>query len=297
MTDFWSWWIVVIVAIMIVGSFVVLHLTRKMDDNGEETTGHVYDGIEEYNNPMPKWWLNMFYITLVFGIVYLALYPGLGKWGNYFGWSQEKAWSEEVAEAQEKYGPIFEQYLDTPIEQLTSNEEAIDMGKRIFLNYCAACHGIGATGAPGYPNLTDDAWIHGGKPADIKKTITKGKLDTDERIKMLAFGDQLNEEQITFLTSYIVSLSGRQAPEREIEEGKELFAGKCAACHGADAKGNQKMGAPNLADDAWVFGGSRKVIARSIRNGRLGIMPAHDEILTDAQIHLVSAYVYSLSNK
>lgn len=288
MSDFWSWWIIVIVAIMIIGSFVVLHLTRKMEDNGEETTGHVYDGIEEYNNPMPKWWLNMFYITLVFSIGYLILYPGLGKWGGYLGWTQEKAWDEEVAQAEAQYGPIFAQYLGTPIEQLGNDETAMDMGKRIFLNYCAACHGSDAAGAPGYPNLTDNVWLYGGTPSDIKTTLINGRNGM-----MPAFDQTLNEEQITFLTSYVTSLSGRSAPEREIAEGKQLFAANCVACHGADGKGNQQLGAPNLTDDDWLYSRSRKVIARTIRNGRQGNMPAHQEILGDAKLHLVAAWVYN----
>ncbi|WP_144393652.1 cytochrome-c oxidase, cbb3-type subunit III [Pleionea sediminis] len=292
MTEFWSWWIIVIVAIMIVGSFVILHLTRKMEDNGEDTTGHVYDGIEEYNNPLPKWWLNMFYITLVFSIGYLVLYPGLGNYEGYFNWTQENAWEKEVAAAEEQYGPIFAQYLNTPIPSLGSNQEAMDMGKRIFLNYCAACHGSFATGTPGYPNLMDDDWLYGGSPETIKTTLINGRQGM-----MPGFGEQLNEEQITFVTSYVTSLSGRDAPEKEVAEGKELYQMNCVACHGADGKGNQQLGAPNLTDSTWLYGGSRKVIARTIRNGRQGNMPAHQEILGDAKLHLVAAWVYNTSKE
>ncbi|NVJ61401.1 MAG: cytochrome-c oxidase, cbb3-type subunit III [Gammaproteobacteria bacterium] len=292
MSNFWSWWIIVIVAIIIFGSFIVLHLTRKMEDNGEETTGHVYDGIEEYNNPLPLWWLNMFYLTLAFGIGYLFLYPGLGAYKGYLEWSKESNYQEEVAEAEAKYGPLFAQYLNQPIPALIENEQAMDMGKRIFLNVCAACHGSDAAGAPGFPNLTDDIWLYGGSPEKITETLVNGRNGM-----MTAFGEQLNEEQITQLTSYVVSLSGRQAPEQEVAEGGKLFAQNCVACHGADAKGNQALGAPNLTDNDWLYGRSRKVIARTIRNGRQGNMPAHQEILGDAKLHLVAAYVYSLSNK
>ncbi len=290
MSAFWSWWVIIIVAIMIIGSFVALHLTRKMEDNGEETTGHVYDGIEEYNNPMPKWWLNMFYITLVFGIGYLILYPGLGSYKGYFGWSKENAWQEEVQAAEEQFGPIFAQYLNTPVEQLINDEQALDMGRRIFLNVCSACHGSYATGAPGYPNLTDDDWLYGSSPDVIKHSIMQGRAG-----KMNAFGEILNEEQITQLTSYVKYLSGSKAPEHEVKFGEALFQQNCVACHGADGKGNQAVGAPNLTDNIWLYGSSRKVIARTIRNGREGNMPAHKNILGEAKVHLVTAYVYSLS--
>ncbi|NVJ49267.1 MAG: cytochrome-c oxidase, cbb3-type subunit III [Gammaproteobacteria bacterium] len=292
MSNFWSWWIIIITAIIIVGSFVVLHLTRKMEDNGEETTGHVYDGIEEYNNPLPKWWLNLFYITLVFSMGYLFLYPGLGSYKGYFNWSQESNWEEEVAEAEKVYGPVFAQYQDTPIKELIKDENAMDIGRRIFLNVCAACHGSDASGAPGFPNLTDNDWLYGGTPEKIVETLVNGRQGA-----MMAFGEQLNEEQISQLTSYVVSLSGMTAPEKEIAAGEKLFAANCVACHGADAKGNQMIGAPNLTDNIWLYSRSRKVIARTIRNGRNGNMPAHKEILGDAKLHLVAAYVYSLSNK
>ncbi|WMS87151.1 cytochrome-c oxidase, cbb3-type subunit III [Pleionea litopenaei] len=292
MSNFWSWWIIIITAIIIVGSFVVLHLTRKMEDNGEETTGHVYDGIEEYNNPLPKWWLNMFYITLIFSIGYLILYPGLGSYKGYYNWTQESSWEEEVAQAEELYGPVFAQYQNTPIPQLIKDEKAMDIGRRLFLNVCAACHGSDASGAPGFPNLTDNDWLYGGTPEKIVETLQNGRQGM-----MIAFGEQLNEEQISQLTSYVASLSGMSAPEKEIQAGEKLFAANCVACHGADAKGNQMLGAPNLTDDVWLYGRSRKVIARTIRNGRNGNMPAHQEILGDAKLHLVAAYVYSLSNQ
>lgn len=290
MSAFWSWWVIIIVAIMIFGSFIMLHLTRKMEDNGEETTGHVYDGIEEYNNPMPKWWLNMFYITLAFGIGYLILWPGLGSYKGYFGWSKESAWEEEVKAAEEQFGPIFAQYLDTPVEKLLEDEQALDMGRRIFLNVCFACHGSDAAGSPGYPNLTDNDWLYGGTPEVIKQSIMHGRSG-----KMNAFGEILNEEQITHLTSYVKHLSGSKAPEHEVKFGEALFKQNCVACHGADGKGNQAVGAPNLTDNIWLYGSSRKVIARTIRNGREGNMPAHKDILGEAKVHLVTAYVYSLS--
>ncbi|MEE4246140.1 MAG: cytochrome-c oxidase, cbb3-type subunit III [Kangiellaceae bacterium] len=293
MTDFWSWYIIVIVALMIVGSFALLFFTRNMDEGKEgSTTGHIYDGIEEYNNPMPKWWLNLFYITLVFGIAYVILYPGMGKFQGYLGWTQTDAWEQEVAAAEEQFGPIFNQYLETPIVELVKNEQAMDMGKRIFLNVCAACHGSAASGSPGYPNLTDDDWLYGGSPEQIKTSLINGRSGV-----MMAYGGILNEEQITDITSYVVSFSGRDAPAAQVKAGEAIFKQNCIACHGMDGTGHQMLGAPNLTDNIWLYGRSRKVIAQTIRNGRQGMMPAHQKILGDAKLHLVAGYVYNLRNQ
>ncbi len=292
MSEFWSWWIIIITAIMIIGSFVVLHLTRKMEDNGEETTGHVYDGIEEYNNPMPKWWLNMFYVTLFFSIGYLILYPGLGNFAGYLNWSSDSEWKAEVKAANEQYGPIFEQYLNMPIAQLQQDEQAMDMGKRIFLNICAACHGSDGRGSPGFPNLMDNDWLYGGDEATIKQTLLNGRSGL-----MPGLAQSLNEEQITYLVSYVKSLSGANAPAHEVNFGKPLFEQNCVACHGADGKGNQMLGAPNLTDNIWLYGGSRVVIAKTIREGRNGVMPAHKEIIGDAKIHLVTGYILNENAK
>ncbi len=293
MSEFWSWWVIIIVAINIIGCFALLHWTRKIKDNAEgETTGHVYDGIEEYNNPLPRWWLNMFYITLVFSIIYLILYPGLGKFEGYFNWTQENQLTAEVESARESYQPLFDKYLSMPVEELVKVKQATEMGKRIFVNTCFGCHGSDARGNPGYPNLTDNDWLYGGKAEQIKHSIQNGRTGI-----MPAFGASLTATQIDGLVQYVGQLSGHDVDSNKAKIGQEVFAVQCFACHGNDGKGNILMGAPNLTDNIWLHSGSATGIAKTIREGRTGEMPAHADILGEAKTHLVTAYVYSLSNK
>ena len=295
MSDFWSWWVIIIVAINIFGCWALLYWTRRIKSQSgldNETTGHVYDGIEEYNNPLPRWWLNMFYITLVFGIGYLILYPGLGNFAGYLGWTQQKQHSEEVEVASQTYQPLFDKYKSVPIAELAKVKQATEMGKRIFVNTCFGCHGSDARGNPGYPNLTDKDWLWGGSPEQIKHSIVSGRVGV-----MPPFGESLSAEQIDQLVNYVGQLSGNKVDETKAAAGKATFDTQCFACHGADGKGNIALGAPNLTDNIWLHGGSRTAIADTIRKGRTGEMPAHQDILGEAKSHLVSAYVYSLSNK
>jgi len=295
MNEFWNWWVIVIVAINILGCWALLYWTRKIKESevaDSETTGHVYDGIEEYNNPLPRWWLNMFYITLVFGVVYLILYPGLGKFQGVLNWSQESQLEEEVAAAKATYQPLFDKYMNVPIEELAKVKQATEMGKRIFVNTCFGCHGSDARGNPGYPNLTDKDWLWGGSPDQIKHSIVSGRVGA-----MPPFGESLTADQIDELVQYVGKLSGHQVDETKAAAGKSTFDTQCFVCHGNDGKGNIALGAPNLTDNIWLYSGSSSGIAKTIREGRNGEMPAHGEILGEARSHLVSAYVYSLSNK
>lgn len=294
MSDFWSWWVIVIVAINIIGCWVLLHWTRKIKSaSGEdnETTGHVYDGIEEYNNPLPRWWLNMFNITLVFGVIYLVLYPGLGNFAGYLGWTQQKEHAEEVEETKETYQPLFDKYINTPIPELAKVKQATEMGKRIFVNTCFGCHGSDARGNPGYPNLTDKDWLWGGNPEQLKHSIVSGRIGA-----MPPFGSTLSAAQIDELVNYVGQLSGNKVDDTKAAAGKVTFDAQCFACHGTDGTGNIALGAPNLTDNIWLHGASRTKIAETIREGRTGEMPPHGEILGEAKSHLVAAYVYSLSN-
>jgi cytochrome c oxidase cbb3-type subunit III len=292
MSEFWSWWIIVITVVNVLGCWALLYWTRRMKSSGKEneTTGHVYDGIEEYNNPLPKWWLNMFNICLVFSVGYLVLYPGLGKFEGVLGWTQEGQHAEEVAQAKAVYAPLFAKYSSTPIEQLVGNKQATEMGKRIFVNTCFGCHGSDARGNPGYPNLTDSDWLYGGNPNAIKQTILNGR-----RGVMPGFEAALNAEQLDSLVQYVGQLSGHQVDSAKAADGKTLFDQQCFACHGKDGKGNVTLGAPNLTDDIWLYGGSSVTIANTIRYGRSGEMPAYHELLGEDKIHLVATYVYSLS--
>ncbi len=294
MSDFWSVWIIVLTIGNILACYWLIHWAAK-PRAGEaaqgEVTGHSWDGdLEEYNNPMPRWWLWMFYITIIFGLIYLALFPGLGKFEGMFGWTSTGQYEAEVQSAEEEYGPIFAAYAKTPIPELAKNEEALSVGRRLYLNYCAVCHGSSAQGAPGFPNLADNDWQYGGSPEAIKTSILEGRRGVMPPMAAALGG----EEGIAEVVAYVESLSGRDVDAAKAEAGKARFA-VCAACHMPDGSGNPALGAPNLTDNVWLYGGSPTMIARAIRNGRNGQMPGHRDFLGEDKVHLLSAYIYSLS--
>jgi cytochrome c oxidase, cbb3-type, subunit III len=293
MTTFWSAFIIVIVVVHLIGYVWLLRSTAKMPEGAKvgETTGHVYDDdLEEYNNPLPRWWLYLFYITIAFAVAYFALYPALGNFKGLLGWSQYKAHAEEVAEAEAKYAPLYKKMAATPIPELAKDPQAMQTGQRLFGNNCAVCHGADARGAIGFPNLTDGDWLWGGDPETIKETIMNGRQGV-----MPAWGQVLGEQGVEEVAAYVYSLNGRQAPAHLLEAGKAKFEATCAACHGIDGKGMQAVGAPNLTDNVWLYGGSLTSIKETIRNGRTGTMPAHKDLLGEDRVHIVAAYVYSLS--
>ncbi|WP_420597684.1 cytochrome-c oxidase, cbb3-type subunit III [Neptuniibacter sp.] len=298
MSAFWSAWVTVITLAVILGCTWLLLATRKSQphqDTTEETLGHEFDGIEEYDNPLPKWWFQMFIGTVIFGLAYLALYPGLGTFQGLLGWSSTGQWEEEMQHAEETYKPVFAKYAALPVEELVANSEnenGLKMGQRMFANNCSLCHGTAATGAYGFPNLTDADWLYGGDANTIKASISNGRSGS-----MPPWGAVLGEEGVRDVTSYVLSLSGAEVDGEAAARGQTQFQALCTACHGADAKGLPILGAPNLTDDVWLYGGSFEKVAHSIRNGRNGVMPAHKDLLSDEKIHLITAYVYSLSNK
>ena len=296
MSTFWSIWVIVIVVINIVFPMWLLFANRKVEVRGKlpegesATTGHVYDGIEEYDNPLPAWWFKMFVISVVFSVIYLILYPGLGNFKGLLGWTSTGQWEEEVARAGEKYGPLFARYADTPIEELSANPEALKMAGRLFANNCSQCHGADGRGSYGFPNLADNDWLYGGNPDAIKASITNGRNGV-----MNPWGDILGEEGVENTAHYVLSLSGRSHDGPKAAAGQQAFATYCASCHGADGKGNQQLGAPDLTDDTWLYSPSPEMIKYTIRNGRNNMMPSQQGTLSDDKIHLLTAYVYSLS--
>lgn len=295
MSSFWSIWISVIVLGTIFGCAWLLWATRRSqgsDEETEQTVGHSFDGIEEYDNPLPKWWFHLFNATIVFSLIYLLLYPGLGNFQGLLGWSSTKQWQEEVKEAEEKYAPIYEKYASTPVKELIHNEDAMQMGQRLYSNNCAVCHGATARGAVGFPNLTDDAWLYGGTPEDIKYTLINGRAGN-----MPAYGvmPNMTGEQVKAVVNYVLSFSDRAPNPALVDQGKQVYGQACAACHGQDAKGNQQMGAPNLKDNAWLYGSDYESIKHTVENGRAGMMPAQKDNLGEDKIHVLTAYVYSLS--
>lgn len=292
---FWKWYIFVLVALSFAGIFALVIWMSRGRKAGEKvaTMGHVWDDtLEELNNPLPMWWLYLFYATLIFGISYLLLYPGSGVFGGALGWSEVGQYQTEMKAANDKYGPLFEKYRTEDLKLVAADPDALKMGKRLFLTYCTNCHGSDARGGPGFPNLTDNDWLYGGQPDTIQTTITNGRGGV-----MPAWGAVLGNEGVIDVANYVMSLSGRKVNEDAAAAGKVKFQQICAACHGPDGKGNQAIGAPNLTDNIWLYGGSQATIIKTITFGRNGHMPAHGEFLGEAKVHLLAAYVYSLSNQ
>ncbi len=312
---FWTIWISVITLGTIIGCWWLLKwtLANKTGVAEGEDMGHEFDGIVELNNQLPKWWTNMFYITMVWGFIYLAAYPGLGAFKGFLGWessnqdvrtlaeSREQLaediaagnineYAIEVKRAQEQFDPIFEEYAKTPVEQLALNEEAVQVGKRLFLQNCAQCHGSDARGQRGgFPNLTDNDWLYGGSGDKIKETLINGRKGA-----MPGWLASFGEQGIDEIVAYTLSLSGREVDSNLAAAGKNRFMA-CAACHGMDGKGNQMIGAPNLTDNIWLYGGTTPAVTQTLKYGRNGVMPAFDKTLGENKVHVVAAYVYSLS--
>ncbi|HEX6689970.1 MAG TPA: cytochrome-c oxidase, cbb3-type subunit III [Burkholderiales bacterium] len=258
---------------------------------GAQTTGHVWDeDLAEYNNPLPGWWRWLFYLTIVFSLAYLVLYPGLGSWRGTLGWSQVGQLEQENARAEQQYGPLYQKFAATEAEALAKSPEALAVGQKLFLNSCAQCHASDGGGSRGFPNLTDRDWLYGGDAKTIKASIADGRNGI-----MPPFGEALGGEGVKNVAQYVRSLSGLTADPLRVAYGRELYMKTCVACHGADGKGNQALGAPNLADRTWLHGSDEPRVMETIAKGRNSVMPAHKDLLTEAKIHLLTAYVLSLS--
>ena len=293
-SSFWNWFIIIPTVGGIIACFLLirwLSTAIKPEDEGKEMD-HVWDGdLVELNNPLPRWWLNMFYITLYFSIGYLALYPGLGTFKGLLEWTSTGQYEREIDIADAKYGPLFKKFQEMPIVAVAADPEARRMGERLFVNYCATCHGSDARGARGFPNLRDNDWLYGGDPDVIQQTILEGRNGV-----MPAWADALGGDAgVADVTEFVFSLSGRDVDQAAAARGGEKYQMLCVACHGADGTGNQALGAPNLADSIWLYGGSSKQVMETIAKGRMGVMPPHRDFLGEDKVHLLAAYVYSLS--
>jgi cytochrome c oxidase cbb3-type subunit 3 len=294
-SSFWDVYITVITLVSIVacGVLLVAQSKRRVAGGQAETTGHTWDeDLGEYNNPLPRWWMWLFWITIVFGFVYLALYPGLGSYAGMWKWTQNGQLAEETARHEKQFGPLYERYAGMEVAALAKDPGALAIGQKLFLNNCAQCHASDAGGSRGFPNLADRDWLWGGTPEAVKATITEGRTGV-----MPAFGEALGEQGAKDVAHYVMSLSGMANDSIRTARGKPHFVQICAACHGAEGKGNPALGAPNLTDKTWLHGSAEPVIIDTIVKGRTNQMPAHKELLNEARIHLLTAYVLSLSQK
>ena len=292
MTSFWSGWVIILTTITLIGVTWILFANRQRDRRGSErTTGHEYDGIEEFDNPLPAWWFWMFTLTIIWGIGYLIVYPGMGNFAGVLGWSQVEQHDREVAAAEDKYRAMRDRYLAMSVEEIASDPAVRKMGLRMFRTNCAQCHGSDGKGSFGFPNLTDDDWIYGGTPDVIKATLVNGR-----RAAMPPWQAILGDKGISEATAYVLSLNGREADPAQIAAGETHFKTYCAACHGMDGTGNPALGAPNLTNGVWLYGGSAEQIATTLRLGRNGVMPAFGDTLSEDKIHILTAWVYGSSN-
>ncbi|MFT3800726.1 MAG: cytochrome-c oxidase, cbb3-type subunit III [Burkholderiaceae bacterium] len=293
-SPFWSIYVAGITLAGIAGCALLLWMTgrKSVTVSADNTTGHVWDGdLREANNPLPMWWVGLFVITVIFAVVYLVLYPGLGTFAGQLGWTSRGQYEAEVAAANERLNTVYAQYASTPIDKLAQDTAAMGIGERLFMNNCAQCHGSDARGGKGFPNLTDKDWLHGGSPEKIVETITKGRIGVMPPMAA-AVG---SADDVANVAQYVLSLSGSPHDSLRAQLGRDKFT-VCAACHGSKGEGNSMLGAPNLSDKIWLHGYGANQIVSMINNGKSNEMPAQEGRLTAAQIHVLAAYVWGLSN-
>ena len=291
--SFWSHYIAWITLAGILACVVLLWLTsrKKLAGSADNTTGHVWDeDLREMNNPLPLWWVGMFVITIVFALFYLILYPGLGSSEGSLSWTSEKQYQQEVDQANADVAPLYARFDAMAPEQVALDPQARHIGEHLFLNNCAQCHASDARGTKGFPNLTDADWLYGGSPEQIRTSITQGRQGNMPPMAAVVG----SPEDVKNLAQHVLSLSGSPHDSLRAALGKGKF-GACAACHGADAKGNQALGAPNLTDKVWLHGWGEEAIVAMVTQGKLNQMPAQEGRLTPSQIHVLSAYVWGLS--
>ncbi len=294
-SNFWSVYVAGLTLVSILACLVLLWISgkTKVKAGEDNTTGHVWDeDLREMNNPLPRWWVYLFIITCVFALAYAALYPTLGSHPGQLGWTSQGQHAAEVKRAEEATAPLYARFNDMKVEQLPTDPQAMAIGERLFMNNCAQCHGSDARGGKGFPNLTDKDWLWGGTPEAIHATIANGRNGV-----MPPMGAAVgNAEDVRAVAHYVLSLSGSPHDSLQASLGRGKF-GVCAACHGMDGKGNTAMGAPNLTDQVWLHGWGLDAITRMVSEGKNNVMPAQKDKLTEAQIHLLTGYVWNLSNK
>jgi cytochrome c oxidase cbb3-type subunit 3 len=294
-SNFWDLYVAVTTVVSILACALLLWFSGKTHamTAHDNTTGHVWDGdLREMNNPLPRWWVGLFVITVVFGLAYLFLYPGAGTFAGKLGWTSRGQYEAEVAKGNKEVAPIYAKFMAMAPEELAKDPKAMAIGERIFQNNCAQCHGADAKGSKGFPNLTDGDWLYGGDPATIKTTLEQGRIGNMPPMAA-AVG---TPEDVRNVANYVLSLSGAPHDSARAELGKPKFV-VCAACHGPDGKGNPAIGAPNLTDNVWLHGFGENAIMEMINKGKTNQMPAWSGKLTPEQIHVLTAYVWNLSHQ
>ena len=293
-SNFWSIYVGGITLVSILACAILLWFSGKAKamTASDNTTGHIWDGdLREMNNPLPRWWVWLFIITILFGLVYLVMYPGLGNFGGKLGWTEVGQYQAEVDKGNAEVAPLYAKFAAMPVEDVSRDPQARAIGERLFMNNCSQCHGSDARGSKGFPNLTDNDWLHGGTPDKIKETITKGRIGNMPPMAA-AVG---TADDVKNVANYVLSLSNSPHDSVRAQLGKEKFA-VCAACHGPDAKGMAAVGSANLTDNIWLHGFGEAAITAMINNGKVNQMPAQGEKLTEGQIHVRASYVWGLSN-
>jgi cytochrome c oxidase cbb3-type subunit 3 len=296
LNSFWNWFVIILTIGSILACWWLLHWTKGISNREEGdvgSTGHVWDeDLVELNAPLPRWWLHLFHITIIFSFVYLIIFPGLGNVPGVLGWTQIGRYEAEMVKATAAQESVYARFREMSNEDLMADSEANGIGRRLFGHNCAMCHASDARGAIGFPNLTDDDWLYGNTPDQVMTSISQGRVGM-----MPPLGAAIGEQGVQDVTAYVQSLSGREADTTSVAAGKQHFDTVCMACHGLDGKGNQMLGAPDLTNDIWLYGDSAASIAETINTGRNGNMPAHKDLLNDDRRRLLTAYVLSLSGQ
>lgn len=293
-----SWLVAAVTVFSVVICAVLLWIqtSKKVKvslDENTNSTGHVWDeDLKELNNPMPRWWVVLFYLTVFFGLGYFYFFPGLTVYEGKSNWSSQAQYQAERSAVEQRAQPVYARYENVPLEEIAKHDEAKSIGERLFLNNCAQCHGSDGRGGKGFPNLTDSDWLYGGSVDSILVSIQSGRNGVMPPMMAAVGGD----DNARAVAQYVLSLSGRENDSLKAQLGRDIFANNCAACHGAEGLGNQILGAPNLADRVWLHGGTERAILQTIREGRVGVMPSHEKLLTEQQVRVLTSYVWSLSN-
>ena len=293
-SNFWAIYVSAITVVSIAACALLLWFSGKAKamTASDNTTGHVWDGdLREMNNPLPRWWVWLFVITILFALVYLALYPGLGNFSGKLGWTEIGQYQAEVDKGNREVAPLYAKFAAMKPEDMARDPQAHAIGERLFMNNCSQCHGSDAHGGKGFPNLTDADWLHGGTPEKITETLTAGRIGNMPPMAA-AVG---TADDVKNVANYVLSLSNSPHDSVKAALGKSKFV-VCAACHGMDGKGNQALGAPNLTDDIWLHGYGENAVIAMVNNGKVNQMPAQAGKLTEAQIQVLASYVWGFSN-